>query len=142
MEDGMEALSALERQNLATLNLSQVIRPQVSGGKIALPVNHFSVYAQFKHIEAVPASGGAGYPISKVRILDILIDRLVQLKDKNSIERAPKDSSKLSDQAIDALIQEYSQRLHTAMNTGLPKLQAQFGSNFAASGGSASAASG
>jgi hypothetical protein len=112
------------------------MRPQVSGGKIALPVNSYSVYAQFKHIEAVPAGpDGSGYTLSKARLLDTLIDRLVQLKERNLQAPSSQETSGLSTEAIDALIQEYAQKLSTAVQTGLPKLQQDFGTSFGSPAG-------
>ncbi|NCN04306.1 MAG: hypothetical protein GW949_01620 [Spirochaetales bacterium] len=131
----MEALSHLQNVHYSSLSLSQVMRPQVSGGKIALPVNSYSVYAQFKHIEAVPAGpNGSGYTLSKARLLDTLIDRLVQLKERNQA-LSPQETAGLPTEAIDALIQEYAQKLSTAVQSGLPKLQQDFGTSFGSSAG-------
>ncbi len=127
----MEALAQLTTPAYTSLSLGNFLRPQVSGGKIALPIRPYTVYAQFKHIEAVPARGGAGYSISKVRTLDTLIDRLVQLKERNLSQPSSQELGSLSDEALDALIQEYSQKLNMALQTGMAKLEADYGIAFA-----------
>ncbi|WP_052078423.1 hypothetical protein [Spirochaeta lutea] len=133
----MEGLQELKQLHASSLSVAQMMRPRFSGGKIALPVQNYSVYAQFKHIEAVPAPAGSpGYSISKARMLDTLIDRLAQIKQRNNqaddlgVER----SSGLSDEALDAMIADYAQQLQNTLQSGLPKLQQQFGTAFAQSG--------
>lgn len=133
----MEVMRSPEQPNLSTLSLSRLIRPKVSGGKIALPVTQYSVYARFKHIETVPADGQGGYPLSKVRMLDALIDRLIKMKERDLAPASREELARLSDETIDAMIQEYSQRLSNAMSSGIGKLQSGFGVSFAAAGGAA-----
>jgi hypothetical protein len=51
-------------------------------GKTAVPVKPLqSVYARFKHLVGVPAYGTSGHvPFSKLRNLDNLIDRFMQMQ--------------------------------------------------------------
>lgn len=137
----MQALSFFEQQKLSTLSVVHMLRAPVAGGKIALPVSPYTVFAQFRHIQGVqPGPSGAGYSINKARIIDSLIHRLVSLKESGSdgiSADLPRSTAGMSDEALDALIEQYSQKLHTALTSGLPKLEAQFGTSFAAAGGAA-----
>jgi hypothetical protein len=130
----MEVLSDVKQVHASSLSVAHMMRPRYSGGKIALPVQNYSVYAQFKHIEAVPAATGSpGYSISKARVLDNLIDRLARIKQRNnqSENQGVEKSSGLSDEALDAMIQDFAKKLHTTLQSGMPKLQQQFGISFA-----------
>ncbi len=66
-----------------TVNLANILRAQYSAGKVALPVDG-ALYARFRHIQGVPSSGaGNGYSISKLQVIDLLVDRLVQLRGRD-----------------------------------------------------------
>jgi|SRR5690606_28691597 len=117
---------------LTSTSLINIIRPQVSGGKITLPVSQYSIYAQFKHIETVPAGPGSpGFSVSKVRVLDTLIDRLVRMKQSRADFPGLEELQGRSDEALDALINEYSQKIKMTMNSGVAGLQQSFGTTFA-----------
>ena len=63
-----------------TVHLSNIIRAQYATGRIALPQNG-GLYARFKHVQGVPAQrADGGYSISKLKMIDMLVERLVQLK--------------------------------------------------------------
>ena len=78
-----------------------------SGGRNYLPVNpNQYVYSQFKYISGFPAKNGQqGVSIDRLVILNTLIDQLVTMKQK-SVETADVDTGTMSDDQIDALIQE------------------------------------
>lgn len=86
-----------------------------SGGRNYLPVSpNQYVYSQFKYISGFPAkSGQQGVSIDRLVILNTLIDQLVTMKQK-SAETARVDSGSLSDDQIDALIQQYQGEIHAA----------------------------
>ena len=63
-----------------TVHLSSIIRAQYAPGKITLPQNG-GFYTRFKHIQGVPArSAEGGYSVSKLQMIDLLVERLVSLK--------------------------------------------------------------
>lgn len=79
-----------------------------AAGKLYVPVDPALVgYSQFKHVAGVAAAKGqSGVNISKISILNTLIERLSSLKQQT----AP-DTSQLSDRQIDALIDDYQTRI-------------------------------
>ena len=84
-------------------------------GKTSLPVAPASViYSHFKHVSGVPApEGSRGVTINKLKILDVLIEQLSQLKRKPEIA-----GGQLSDERIDALIEQYENQIRTAQAAG------------------------
>lgn len=79
-----------------------------AAGKLHVPVDPALVgYSQFKHVAGVAAAEGqSGVNISKISVLNTLIERLSSLKRQT----AP-DTSQLSDRQIDALIDDYQTRI-------------------------------
>jgi hypothetical protein len=127
----MESLAALDHLQYASLSPARALKPQTTGGKISLPVNSVSTYTQFKHIAAVPSGrSGNGYSLSKIQILDSLIDRLIQVRSKSSVPTTEQRVG-MSDEAIDALIDEIATKLNTALHSGAEKIQQNFGIQFA-----------
>ncbi len=83
-----------------------------AGGKLYVPVNKLSlVYSNFDHVQGVAAKRGQnGVSISKIQILNALIDRLSQIKNQ------PKESiTDISDQQAEALIQNYQEQIQQAV---------------------------
>ena len=108
----VSATSTLNR----TVHLTNIIRAQYANGRIALPVNN-GLYTRLKHVEGVPArAADGGFPVSKLQMIDFLVDRLVQLK------REPVETVKPANEAhADRLISQYARELSTALrgaNTG------------------------
>ncbi len=65
------------------LPLSSVLRASRSSSKVSVPVTNYSFFAQFRHFTPVPAGAGdAGFSIARLRVLDILIDRLAELQSR------------------------------------------------------------
>mgnify|MGYP003574162307 CR=1 FL=1 len=90
---------------------------------IGLPVASKSViYSYYKHVHGYSAKASSQtVPISKIRILNNLIENLSKLKGDNSIKNSLKSTEKMSSDAVGRLIDTYSKELHrtvTAMNTG------------------------
>ncbi|MFI3256785.1 MAG: hypothetical protein R3Y36_00625 [Spirochaetales bacterium] len=79
-------------------------------GKLYIPINPALVmYSQFEHVAGIPAENGSGgVNINKIKILNTLIDRLVDMKQKPDIAQ---DSQELSDAQVDALIEDYQSRI-------------------------------
>jgi len=72
--------------SIRTVQLSSIIRAQYSPAKISLPVDSM-LYARLKHVQGVPteglgvdAKGSSGYSLSKLQMIDLMIERLTRLK--------------------------------------------------------------
>ncbi|GHT93530.1 hypothetical protein FACS1894140_6630 [Spirochaetia bacterium] len=92
------------------------------GGRMSVPVSPASyIYSHFKHVSGVPAPEGAqGVTISKLKILDVLIEQLSQMKKRNAI--SPMDAGNVSTDRINALIDQYEQQIKQAgaANAAMP----------------------
>lgn len=83
-----------------------------AAGKLYVPVSKSSLlYSHFDHVSGVAAEGGqSGVSISKIRILNSLIDRL------SSIKNQPKESiTDISDEQADVLIEAYQKQIQQAV---------------------------
>ena len=98
-----------------TVHLSSIIRAQYAPGKIALPQNG-GLYSRFKHVQGVPAlSSGGGYSVSKLQMIDLLVERLVQLK-RHSVTTLSRGDGADQDGLISRYAGELAQSLRTAEN--------------------------
>jgi hypothetical protein len=69
------------------------------------------IYSHFRHVSGVPAPEGTrGVTISKLKILDVLIEQLSRIKKQESA--GPLGA--VSDERIDALIEQYEQQVRSA----------------------------
>ncbi|OHE66681.1 MAG: hypothetical protein A2001_20910, partial [Treponema sp. GWC1_61_84] len=90
--------------------------------------------SHFEHVSGVPAPEGTrGVAISKLKILDVLIDQLSQIKSKR--EPSMGASGELTDERIDVLIEKYEQEIRGARAANsimpyLPKPSAPLGAVF------------
>jgi hypothetical protein len=85
----------------------------MGSGRVSLPVAPSAViYSNFRHVSGSPApEGSATLSIDRLKILDILIDRLSSVKSEPlAAAEAPSD---LSAGRVDALIQQYSSEIHS-----------------------------
>lgn len=100
----------------SNLPLSYVYGPSLASGRISLPVPSSQVYyASFEHVSGVPAMGSrAAYSVDKLKILDVLIDRLVSLRESPLIARENRASSDPG--RVDALIEQYTQEIRALSN--------------------------
>ena len=108
----------------------------IAGGnsnKLYVPVNPTAVmYSQFDHVSGIATHNGEqGVPISKIEILNTLIDQLVEMKIKTPVESDIKTS--LNPDQIDALIKNYQAQIKstvqaaTAVQYGLAGIKPQTG---------------
>ena len=83
-------------------------------GKLYVPVSKSALlYSHFDHVSGVAArSGQNGVSISKIRILNSLIERLSAIKNEPA-----STINEISDERADALIKNYQQQLQAAMQT-------------------------
>ena len=88
-----------------------------NNGKPAIPVAPSSyIYSHFEHVSGVPApEGGQGVAINKLKILDVLIDQLIQMKE--TPKPAVEYGDFITDDQIDALILQYDKQLQAAKAT-------------------------
>ena len=83
-------------------------------GKLYVPVSKsVLLYSHFDHVSGVAASSGQnGVSISKLRILNSLIEHMSAIKNE-----APKTVNEVSPERADALIKNYQQQLQQALQT-------------------------
>ena len=86
----------------------------VAAGKMYVPVSKTALlYSHFDHVSGVAAkSGQQGVSISKIRILNSLIERMSAIKNE-----PVKQISNLTENQADALIQNYQKQLQQALQT-------------------------
>jgi hypothetical protein len=82
-------------------------------GKMSLPVSQASyIYSHFKHVSGVPAPEGTkGVAITKLKILDVLIEQLGQMKKRPEPDLG---GGAPSDKRVDALIKQYEGQIKAA----------------------------
>ncbi|MBU0927067.1 MAG: hypothetical protein KKA67_04920 [Spirochaetes bacterium] len=84
-----------------------------ASGRVSVPVAPSQLlYAHFKNVSGTASPGASAYSLDKLKILDTIIERLRTVK---SQPRAEREGQGLSDERIDALIQQYGQQLHSAL---------------------------
>jgi hypothetical protein len=81
---------------------------------MSVPVSPASyIYSHFRHVSGVPAPEGTqGVTISKLKILDVLIEQLSQMKKRRDI--SPAEAGNVSTDRINALIDQYEQQIKQA----------------------------
>jgi hypothetical protein len=84
------------------------------GGKASLPVAPSAyIYSHFRHVSGVPAPQGVqGVAVSKLKILDTLIEQLARLKKQPEPSYGP--AGQVSEDRINAMIEQYENQLRTA----------------------------
>ena len=99
---------------ISNLNAASYAMGSYGGGRMALPVSRSSyIYSHFEHVSGIPAPEGTqGVAISKLKILDVLIDQLSQIKSKR--EPSVGASGEMTDERIDALIDKYETEIRGA----------------------------
>lgn len=87
-----------------------------ASGKLFVPVNPANViYAQFDHISGVAAKNGQhGVSITKIQILNTLIENLSKIKTQASVS-SEYQQMHLSDEQVDVLIKNYQQQIKQAV---------------------------
>ncbi|MDR2601478.1 MAG: hypothetical protein LBC53_03375 [Spirochaetaceae bacterium] len=83
-----------------------------AGGKIAVPVSPANViYSHFKNVSGVAApDGSAGVSINKLKILDVMIERLRQMRrHKINFENTPESAD--ASKRLDILIEQVKKQI-------------------------------
>jgi hypothetical protein len=87
--------------------------------RMSLPVSPTSyIYSHFKHVSGVPAPEGThGVAVSRLKVLDVLIEQLSQMKKKPD-----RTQENMSNEQIDALITKYEGQIKAARaaNAAMP----------------------
>ena len=91
-----------------SVHLGSILRAQYSSAKVSLPVDG-GLYARFKHIQGVPSRSG-GYSVNKLRMLDIMVERLMQLRGEPVETPSP-----LSEEETSEALQSLAERIHDAL---------------------------
>lgn len=105
-----------EVNSLNPQTYSNFISNSSIGGKLYVPVKPSQViFSQFEHVSGFASSKtDSGVPVSKIKILNTLIDQLVKIKTDAQKPNLPSD---LTDSQIDALIEDYQNKITTAINS-------------------------
>jgi hypothetical protein len=85
---------------------------------MSLPVSPSAyIYSHFRHVSGVPAPEGVrGVTISKLKILDTLIEQLTRMKKKP--EPSWGAAGETSEERINALIEQYENQIRAAKAAG------------------------
>jgi hypothetical protein len=83
-------------------------------GKMSLPVAPSAyIYSHFKHVSGIPAPEGVrGVTISKLKILDTLIEQLTRMKKQPAFHAGIEGGD--SEKRINALIEQYQNQIRSA----------------------------
>lgn len=86
-----------------------------ASGRVAVPVSPSQLpYAYFKNVAGVAGPSTSVYSLDKLTILNTLIERLRSSR-RDARSTRESDGLGLSEERIDALIQQYGKELHNAM---------------------------
>ena len=92
----------------------QIDRFITSGRRMSVPVRPSqTVYTQYRHVSGTPASSEqTAVPVSRVQLLNSLIDKLQKVKKDSSYQQVSSDPSPAR---TDAMIRQYANELHQAL---------------------------
>jgi len=90
-----------------------------SNGRMSLPVSPSQlIYSHFKHVSGTPApEGTSGVNISKLKILDTLIEQLSRMKNQPAAEFGIE--GELDENRINALIDQYQKQIKATQAAGV-----------------------
>jgi len=90
-----------------------------SHGRASLPVAPgMVIYSHFKHVSGTPAPEGTqGVNISKLKILDTLIEQLSKIKKQEEFDLGSLEES--NEEQINALIEQYQKQIRDAQNSNV-----------------------
>jgi hypothetical protein len=90
-----------------------------NNGRASLPVSPaLVIYSHFKHVSGTPAPEGTqGVNISKLKILDTLIEQLSKMKDRPTMDFGNLDGN--DEQRINVLIEQYQKQIKAAQNVSV-----------------------
>ena len=90
-----------------------------NGGRASLPVAPgMLIYSHFKHVSGTPApEGTSGVNISKLKILDTLIEQLSRIKKQSAAEFGNLEGN--DEERINALIEQYQKQIRAAYSVSV-----------------------
>jgi hypothetical protein len=90
-----------------------------SSGRASLPVAPgLVIYSHFRHVSGTPApEGTSGVNISKLKILDTLIEQLSKMKNQDSMDFGNMDGT--DEKRINALIEQYQKQIKAAQSASV-----------------------
>lgn len=108
-------IQSISRQSLT---VPQIVKAQVGGSRISLPVNGSLIYTNLKNISGFGGiNNQPAYTLNQLRTLDNLIERLKVLKgDKFQPVQVDEDSS----EDVAKVIESYRKELHSALQQQNP----------------------
>jgi pyruvate/2-oxoglutarate/acetoin dehydrogenase E1 component len=91
------------------------------GSRATVPVSQADfIYSQFKHVSGVPAPKGTnGVAVSKIKILDTLIEHLSQSR-RSSAQKSDIDPTKISEKQLDFFIQNLQKDIQRISASNIP----------------------
>lgn len=95
-----------------SVHLGSILRAQTSAGRISLPVNG-GFYTRFKHVQGIPSRSDHGYSLSKLQMIDLMVERLVRLRGEPVNVPHPSDDAEAS-QIVHSLARDLHRALETA----------------------------
>lgn len=91
-----------------TVPIGDLLRARYSVDRLSLPLEQ-NLFMRFKHVTGVPSPDGTGFSVSRLQLLDTLIEALKRLQGKEI--RIPEAGS--SPEQMDRILGTLSKELHT-----------------------------
>ncbi len=91
-----------------TVPIGDLLRARYSVDRLSLPLEQ-NLFMRFKHVTGVPSPDGTGFSVSRLQLLDTLIEALKRLQGKEI--RIPEAGS--SPERMDRILETLSKELHT-----------------------------
>lgn len=100
--------------NPSIFQLSRIVSHRQGANRVSVPVDQSLVmYSRYRHVHGIPSyDKDGGLPLERLRVLDTLIDRLINLRTGGPLV---KDVEALSSNEINQLIEDYQAELHNAL---------------------------
>ncbi len=110
----MSAAVSLSNSPVAQpIPLHVVLRQRNAVGGVSLPVNSRLGYIRFKHVRGVPAEGGGGLSLDKLKMVDNLLERLSHDPQMRAqLERSSAERPVAQNESADQQLMNLARQLH------------------------------
>jgi hypothetical protein len=100
-------------RGIPNISIHSIASPAYQNGKMSLPVDSSSfIYSHFEHVSGVVASNGThGVSISKLKLLNVLIENINQAGRRTSSSGRMLPAPTMSERQMDALIEQFSKQI-------------------------------